>query len=89
MINEVKNMEYQTMELYDRDYDDPSKRSKSKLLGTFQIIENIESDISLQLFIARNVHTGEVYLFHGFEICGFESGTKYTVYPLKHLCVKE
>lgn len=82
-------IKYEVRKVYDRFYDDQSKQPNAKLLGTFQVIEQIEEDGWDELFIGRNVDTEEVCLIMGREVCFIDSGTAYTIFPLKHLCVKE
>lgn len=82
-------MEYKIVKVYNRFYDDQSKQKDATLLGTFQIIEEIEEDGWDELFVGRNVDTDEICLIRGREICFIDSGTAYTVFPLKHLCVKD
>lgn len=82
-------LEYEIRAVYDRFYDDQSKQPSARLLGTFEIIEEIEEDGWDEMFIGRNVDTGEVCLIRGREVCFINSGTSYTVFPLTHLCVKE
>ena len=82
-------MEYEVRKVYDRFYDDQSKQPNAELLGTFQVIEQIEEDCWSELFIGRNVDTNEICLIRGTEVCYVNSGTVYSIFPLKHLCVKD
>lgn len=40
------------------------------------------------MFVGRNTDTDEVCIIKGDEVCGFESGTRYSIYPLKNVYVK-
>lgn len=82
-------MEYKTVHIYDRIYDDQSKQKDAKLLGIFQVIEEIEEDGYSELFVGRNVDTGDVCLIRGREVCYIDSGIIYTIFPLKHLYVRD
>ncbi len=83
-------MEYEIVNVYDRFYDDQSKQKNAKLLGRFQLIEQVkENEEWSELFIGRNIDTGELCLIEGYEVRYIDSGTAYIVYPLKNICVKE
>lgn len=81
-MNEVRKV-------YDRFYDDQSKQGNATLLGEFEVIEHILEDGWDELFIGRNVSTGEICLIKGSEVCFVNSGIAYTVYPLKFACQME
>lgn len=51
-------MKHEVRDVYDRFYDDHHKQPNAKLLGKFQVIEQVEDDGWDELFIGRNVDTG-------------------------------
>ena len=71
--------------IYDRFYDNPDKQKNAKLIGTFQVIEQIEEDGWDEIFVGRNVDTDEVCLIKGREVCFIDSGTAYSVYPISNV----
>ena len=78
-------MEPEVRKIYDRFYDDQTKQKNAKLLGEFQVIEQIMEDGYDELFIGRNIESGDICLIKGYEVCYYNSGMGYAVYPLKNL----